>query len=144
LKRHIPKAKKKTSSKKIAPVEPEPETDELPVGKKVGKDKMREAKEKIGRKWLDAFAQDSGQINEQAARNLAQETFDAGLELEEVLPVVEFNDVTELLAKCGWVPKTMEETVDDQMDFAFDDSQDDAEDDDDQTEIDFDKDEGYF
>lgn len=125
----------KTSSKsESAELAATTEETELPQGK-FGVDEMKA-------KWLNFIA--NGQLDEMnLVAGMAQETFDRGLELEDVLEGEEFSRAAEAIAKSGWVPKLSDEQRAD-MDFEADSTFDDASDDEDQIEMDMDEDEGYF
>lgn len=124
-------AKPKTSTKKV-------KASELPVEPqgKVGVKDMTD-------KWI-AFGPVEGMGTEKM-QQLAQETFDRGLELEDVLVDEEFQFVANALAKAGWAPKISEQEQAD-MDFESAEAEPDFDDagDDSQMEMDMDEDEGYF
>lgn len=98
-------------------------------------------------KWALQWDDDensAGDLPDKQIQNLAQETFDRGLELEDVLEGERFTRVANAIARMGWVPKLSEEEQVD-MGFVSEGEEDfDATDDDSQIEMDMDEDEGYF
>lgn len=96
-------------------------------------------------KWANSLANGAGSIPDDEVKTLAQETFDRGLELEDVLEGEEFSAVANTIARIGWVPTMAPE---EQEDMDFEESGgvgfDDADADDSQMDMDMDEDEGYF